>query len=54
MMLTLHVVQSCTNESKRLKQSFGTDDGTTAVYEQEAGNATVNDDEDICISVWKI
>jgi len=31
MMLTLHAVQSCIHESKRLKQSFGTDDGTTAV-----------------------
>ncbi len=44
-MLTLHVVQSCINESKCLKQSFGTDDGTTAVYEQETADATVNDDE---------
>ncbi len=44
-MLTLHVVQSCINESKHLKQSFGTDNGTTAVYEQETEDATVNDDE---------
>jgi hypothetical protein len=44
MMLTSYV-QSCINESKRLKQSFGTDDGTTTVYEQETKDATVNDDE---------
>jgi hypothetical protein len=45
MMLTLHVVQSCINEHKRLKESFGTDDGTTAVYEEENIDTTVNDDE---------
>jgi hypothetical protein len=45
MMLTLYAVQSCINESKHLKQSFGTDDGTTAVYEQETEDAAVNDDE---------
>ncbi len=45
MMLTLHAVQSCINESKHLKQSFGTDDGTTAVYEQETEDTTVKDDE---------
>jgi hypothetical protein len=45
MMLTLHAVQSCMNESKHLKQSFGADDGTTAVYEQETKDAAVNDDE---------
>ncbi len=44
-MLTLHAVQKCINESKHLKQSFGTDDGTTAVYEQETDDATVNDNE---------
>ncbi len=44
-MLTLHTVQSCINESKHLKQSSGTDDGTTAVYEQETQDATVKDDE---------
>jgi hypothetical protein len=31
MMLILHTVQSCINESKHLKQFFGTDDETTAV-----------------------
>ncbi len=45
MMLISHMVQSCFNVSKRLKESFGTDDGTTAVYEQETEDATVNDDE---------
>jgi hypothetical protein len=45
MMLTSHTVQSCINESKHPKQSFGTDDGTTAVYKQETKDATVNDDE---------
>ncbi len=45
MMLALHAVQSCINESKCLNQSFGTDDGTTAVYEQETEDATVKDDE---------
>jgi hypothetical protein len=45
MMLTLHVVQSCINESKHMKQSFGTDDGTTPVYEQETEYVIVKDDE---------
>ncbi len=45
MMLTLHALQSCINESKHLKQSFGTDDGTTAVYEQGSQDANVKDDE---------
>ncbi len=44
-MLTFYAVQSCINESKHLKQSSGTDDGTAAVYEQETEDAAVNDDE---------
>jgi hypothetical protein len=45
MMLTLHAVHCCITKVKHLKQSFGTDDGTTAVYKQKTKDAIVNDDE---------